>query len=59
LLWISLYFSQTLKNNHKLVTIPIFAFLKYDKNDFISFLENIHEKNFLGFGRIQENQTFF
>jgi len=39
-------FSQTLMNNHKLVTISIFAFLKYDKNDFISFLENIHEKLF-------------
>ena len=41
-----LYFSQTLMNNYKLVTIFIFVFLKYDRNNFISFLENIHEKPF-------------
>jgi hypothetical protein len=29
-------------DNYKLVKISIFTFLKYDKNDFIFFLENIY-----------------
>jgi hypothetical protein len=45
-------------DNHKLVTISIFTFLKYDKNDFIFFLENIYEK-LLGFGCMHENKTHF
>jgi hypothetical protein len=45
-------------NNHKSVTISIFTFLKYDKNDFIFFLENIYEK-LLGFGCMHENKTHF
>jgi len=45
-------------DNHKLVTILIFTFLKYDKNDFILFLENIYEK-ILGFGCMHKNKTHF
>jgi len=39
-----LYFGQTLMNNHKLVIIFIFAFLKHDKNAILSFLK-IYMKN--------------
>ena len=45
-------------DNHRLVTISIFTFLKYDKNDFIFILENIYEK-LLGFGCMHENKTHF
>ena len=43
-------------DNHKLVIISIFSFLKHDKNEF--FLKNMHEK-LLGFGRMHENNFFF
>jgi len=41
----SLHFGQILMDNHKLVTISIFAFLKHDKKAILSFLK-IYMKNF-------------
>ena len=43
-------------DNHKPVTISILH-LKHDKNVFLSFLENMHEKS-LGFDCMHENKTF-
>jgi hypothetical protein len=45
-------------DNYKLVKISIFTFLKYDKNDFIFFLENIYEK-LLGFSCMHGKKTYF
>ena len=45
-------------NNHKVVMISIFVFLEYDKNDFIFFLENMHE-NIVGFVNMHEDKHIF
>jgi len=46
-------------DNYKIIMILIFVFFLNDKNTIFVFIENLYEKNFLKFGCMHANKTYF